>query len=108
MPQYSNLVRYDQWFKRNVEAVLANEVLGPVSWHPTSEDDSSSVTPRTGTPFSPDVNTISDTPSKPSYSPHFGLGHHVYQNKKSEIFPKYGFPSYKHHVMKPFINIYGK
>ena len=32
LPQYEDLYQYDNWFPQNVQAMVVNEVLGPLSW----------------------------------------------------------------------------
>ena len=32
LAQYSGLTQYDNWFPLNVQAMVVNEVLGPLSW----------------------------------------------------------------------------
>ena len=32
LTQYSGLTQYDNWFPLNVQAMVVNEVLGPLSW----------------------------------------------------------------------------
>ena len=53
LPQYSGLTQYDNWFPLNVQAMVVNEVLGPLSWRSGREaraEEEKNASPKSSSP----------------------------------------------------------